>query len=227
MNGQPSKTLPSLVEHLHLKTGIRILYFWSTKEGPYHGLPRHLAQGRLPPLHVLGWGRRHLLRLGGRGQRLLLGLGGRGRRHLLPPHFLDGSLDAMRLLEKGGALGFTSWWPEMVVLRFSWCRGWWSSWPVRIYIDKTANCHAVGHAPRNPCPLRRALGHKNRVVTRRRVTVHILFKIPNAQLLLWVVRFLKKQWIVRIFINLYNLYNWYPLTIINFISLFMQAAHIM
>jgi hypothetical protein len=28
------------------------------------------------------------------------------------------------------------------------------------------------------------LGHKNHVVTRRRVTVHILFKIPNAQLLL-------------------------------------------
>jgi hypothetical protein len=43
----------------------------------------------------------------------------------------------------------------------------------------------VDHAPRNPCPLRRALGHKkNYVVTRRRVAVHILFKIPNAQLLL-------------------------------------------
>jgi hypothetical protein len=28
------------------------------------------------------------------------------------------------------------------------------------------------------------LGHKNHVVTRRRVTVHIIFKIPNAQLLL-------------------------------------------
>jgi hypothetical protein len=28
------------------------------------------------------------------------------------------------------------------------------------------------------------IGHKNHVVTRRRVTVHILFKIPNAQLLL-------------------------------------------
>jgi hypothetical protein len=28
------------------------------------------------------------------------------------------------------------------------------------------------------------LGHKNHVITRRRVTVHILFKIPNAQLLL-------------------------------------------
>jgi hypothetical protein len=52
------------------------------------------------------------------------------------------------------------------------------------YIDKMANRQAVGHAPRNPCPLRRALGHKNHVVTRRRVTVHILFTIPNAQLLL-------------------------------------------
>jgi hypothetical protein len=49
----------------------------------------------------------------------------------------------------------------------------------------------VGHAPRNPCPLKRALGHTNHVVTRRRVTIHILFKIPNAQLLLWVVCFLK------------------------------------
>jgi hypothetical protein len=52
------------------------------------------------------------------------------------------------------------------------------------YIDKMANRQAVGHAPRNPCPLRRALGLKNHVVTRRRVTVHILFTIPNAQLLL-------------------------------------------
>jgi hypothetical protein len=32
--------------------------------------------------------------------------------------------------------------------------------------------------------LGRALGHKNHVVTRRHVIVHILFKIPNAQLLL-------------------------------------------
>jgi hypothetical protein len=37
---------------------------------------------------------------------------------------------------------------------------------------------------------------------------------------------LKKLWIVHIFSNLYNLYIWYPLTIINFISLFMQATHI-
>jgi hypothetical protein len=28
------------------------------------------------------------------------------------------------------------------------------------------------------------LGHKNHVVTKRRVIVHILFKIPNSQLLL-------------------------------------------
>jgi hypothetical protein len=110
------------------------------------------------------------------------------------PRFLDGSLDdAMLALEEEEALGFTSWWPKMVVLGFSWCRGWRSSWLVGIYIDKTANRQAAGHVPRNPCPLRRALCHKkSHVVTRRCVTVHILFKIPNAQLLLWVVRFLKK-----------------------------------
>jgi hypothetical protein len=104
---------------------------------------------------------------------------------------LTGSLDAMRLLQEEEALGFTYWWSEMVVLGFSWGRGWRSSWPARTYIDKTPNRQVVGHAPRNPCPLRRALGHKNHVVTRRRVTIHILFKIPNARLLLWVVRFLK------------------------------------
>jgi hypothetical protein len=96
------------------------------------------------------------------------------------PCFLDGLLDAMRLLVEGEAIGFTSWWLETVVLGLSWCRGWRSSWSARIYIDNTANHQAVGHAPRNPCQLRRALGHKNHVVTRRRVTVHILFKIPNA-----------------------------------------------
>jgi hypothetical protein len=64
----------------------------------------------------------------------------------------------------------------MVVLGFS--------WPAMIYIDKTANRQAVGHAPQNLCSLRGALGRKNHVVTRRRVTVHILFKLPNVQLLL-------------------------------------------
>jgi hypothetical protein len=110
------------VEHLHRKTGILNIYGWST-----HGR-RHLALERLQSLHLLGrgrryplergwwhllelggWGRRHLLGLGGWGRRHLLGLGGRGRRHLLSPRFLDGSLDAMRLLEEGEALGFTSW----------------------------------------------------------------------------------------------------------------------
>jgi hypothetical protein len=81
--------------------------------------------------------------------------GGGGTSSL--PHFLDGSLDAMHLLEEGEALGFTSWWPETVVLGFSWCCSWRSSWPTRIYIDKTADCQAVGHAPRNLCSLRRAL----------------------------------------------------------------------
>jgi hypothetical protein len=137
------------------------------------------------------------------------------------PCFLDGSLDAMHLLEEEYALGFTSWWLETMVLGFSWLRGSQSSLTARIYIDKTAN-----PCPRNPCPLKRALGHKNHVVTRRSMTVHILFKIPNAQLLLWVLQLFKKLWIFRIFINLYNLYNGYQLTIINFISLFMQATHI-
>jgi hypothetical protein len=102
---------------------------------------------------------------------------------------MDGSLgDAMRALEEEEALGFTSWWLEMVVLVFSWCRGWRSSWWAGIYIDKTANRHAAGHVPRNPCVLRRALGHKKSHVLRRCVTVHILFKVPNVQL--WVVPFL-------------------------------------
>jgi hypothetical protein len=131
--------------------------------------------------------------------------GGGGTSSL--PRFLDGSLDAMRLLEEGEALGFTSWWPETVVLGFSWCRGWRSSWLARIYIDKTANRQAVGHVPLNPCPLRRALGHKNHVVTRRRVTVHIVFKIPNSQLLLWVVRFLKNyELFVFLSIHIYITY---------------------
>jgi hypothetical protein len=103
------------------------------------------------------------------------------------PCFLDGSLDAMHLLEEEYALGFTSWWLETMVLGFSWLRGSQSSLPARIYIDKTAN-----PCPRNPCPLKRALGHKNHVVTRRSMTVHILFKIPNAQLLLRVLQLFKK-----------------------------------
>jgi hypothetical protein len=109
------------------------------------------------------------------------------------PRFLDGSLDdAMHALEEEEVLGLTSWWPETVVLGFSWCCGWRGSWPAGICIDKTANRKSAGHAPQNPCPLRRALGHKkSHVVTRRRVTDHILFKIPHAQLLLRVVRFLK------------------------------------
>jgi hypothetical protein len=110
-------------------------------------------------------------RTGGGGHHL--GLDGRGGGTSTLPRFFDGSLEAMRLLEEEEALGFTSWWPETVVLGFSRCRGWRSSWLCRIYIDKTANCQAVDHVPRNPCPLRRALGHKNQVVTRRRVTVHI------------------------------------------------------
>jgi hypothetical protein len=89
------------------------MIYFSITQG-HHGLPRHLAPGRLQPLHLLGrrrrhllglggrW-RRHLLRLGGWGRRLLLGLSGRGWRHL------DGSPDAMRFLEEGEALGFTSW----------------------------------------------------------------------------------------------------------------------
>jgi hypothetical protein len=88
----------------------------------------------------------------------------------------------MCLLEEKEALGFTSSWLQMVVLRFSWCRSWQSSWPARIYIDKTANRQADGHAPRNPCPLRRSLGHKkNHVVTRRRVTIifYSKYQMPN------------------------------------------------
>jgi hypothetical protein len=128
----------------------------------------------------------------GVGGGISSGSAGGGDRTSSLPRFLDGSLDAMRALEDEEALGFTSWWLETVVLGFSGCRGWRSSWPAGIYIDKMANIQADGHTPQNPCPLRRALGHKKRhVVTRRCVTVHILFKIPNTQLLLWVVRFLK------------------------------------
>jgi hypothetical protein len=122
MNGHLSKILPRLVEHLHLKTNILRIYFWSTQG--QHGLLRHLALGRLQTLYLLGRGRldlggrgrRHLL---GQGRQHLLGLGGRGRRASSEsvgggggtssfPRFLDGSLDAMRLLEEE-ALGFTSW----------------------------------------------------------------------------------------------------------------------
>jgi hypothetical protein len=39
---------------------------------------------------------------------------------------------------------------------------------------------------------------------------------------------LKKNYELFVFVLIYvhNLYNWYPLTIINFISLLMQATHI-
>jgi hypothetical protein len=45
----------------------------------------------------------------GSGQWHLLGLGQRGGGTSSLPHLLDGSLDVMRLLEEGEALGFTSW----------------------------------------------------------------------------------------------------------------------
>jgi hypothetical protein len=135
---------------------------------PWVGWLHLLGRGRLHLLgrgwlHLSGWGRRHLLGIGRWGRRHLLGLGGRGWRYLLPPLLL----------------GFTSWWPEMVVLGFSWCHDWRSSWTDRTYIDNAAHCQVTGHALRNPCPHWRALGHKkSHVVTRRCVTVHILFKIP-------------------------------------------------
>jgi hypothetical protein len=97
----------------------------------HHGLPRHLASRRLQPLHLLGWGRGNLLGLGGWGRGTSsgstgggggtssgsvggvggssLGSAGGGGGTSSLPRFLDGSLDAMRLLEEGEALGFTSW----------------------------------------------------------------------------------------------------------------------
>jgi hypothetical protein len=59
----------------------------------------------------------------GRGSGTFSGsAGGAGGTSSLP-RFLDGSLDALRLLEEEEALGFTSWLPETVVLGFFWCRG--------------------------------------------------------------------------------------------------------
>jgi hypothetical protein len=109
-------------------------------------------------------------------------MGGGGGTSSLPC-FLDGSLDdAMHVLEDEEALGFTSWWLEMVVLGFCWCRGWRSSWPVGIYIDKTANRQAASHAPRNRCPLRRALGHKRVMWSQGDVWLFIFYskyQMPN------------------------------------------------
>jgi hypothetical protein len=92
MNDHLSKTLPSLVEHLHRKTGILKIYFWSTQGR------RHLAPGGFSRFTSSG---------GGGGTSSGSAGGGGGTSSL--PRFLDGSLDAMRLLEEGESLGFTSW----------------------------------------------------------------------------------------------------------------------
>jgi hypothetical protein len=54
MNGHLSKILPRLVEHLHLKTNILRIYFWSTQG--QHGLLRHLALGGFRRFTSLGGG---------------------------------------------------------------------------------------------------------------------------------------------------------------------------
>jgi hypothetical protein len=60
--------------------------------------------------------------VGGGGGTFSRSAGGGGGTSSLP-RFLDGSLDAMRLIEEEEALGFTSWCPDTVVLGFSWCHG--------------------------------------------------------------------------------------------------------
>jgi hypothetical protein len=196
MNNHLSKTLPSLVEHLHWKQAPSKFTFEARRggdtllRGGFSRLTSSGGGGDTSSGSVGGCGSTSSGSAGGGGGTSSGSAGGGGGTSSLPS-FLDGSLDTMRLLEEGEALGFASWWLETMVLGFSWCRGWRSSCPARIYIDKMANRQAVGHTPRNPCPLRRALGHKNHVVTRRRVTVHILLEKPNTQLLLWVARFLK------------------------------------
>jgi hypothetical protein len=113
-----------------------------------------------------------------KGLLILTWAGPLPNRHLLPPPLL-GWLDWRYHVR---AWGRRSSWIHFLVTedggaRFFWCCGWRSSWPAGNYIDKTANRKAAGHTPRNPCPLRRALGHKKtHVVTRRHVTIQFYSK---------------------------------------------------
>jgi hypothetical protein len=220
MNGHLYKIHEILVEQLHWPRGILNIYYKSTRGR--HRLPRHLASGRLHLLvwgrlhlgrsgrrHLLGRGRRHLLGLGGQGWRHLLGLGGWGRRHLLPSP-LPGWLASRHAL----AWERRSSWIHFLVTGDGGAKVFLVPWLTKFLAGQDlywqdgepSGTQAVGHTPRNLCPLRRALGHKkNHVATRRRVTVHILFKIPNAQLLLWVVRFLK-NYELFVFLSIFRCY---------------------
>jgi hypothetical protein len=54
-----------------------------------------------------------------------------------------------------------------------------------IYIDKTANHQVAGHTPRNPCTLRKALGHKSDMWSQGDVLLFIFYskyQMPNYEL---------------------------------------------
>jgi hypothetical protein len=165
MNNHLFKTLPSLVEHLHLKTGILNIYGRST-----HG-QRHLAPGLLQPLHLLGRGRWHLL-----------GLSGQGPAPPPSPSSLMDHLTPCTCLRKEKLLD------SLLGDRRRWCWGFLGAAvdevlgrPGLILTRRRIVRRSVtrlGTRVRSGELL--PLGHKNHVVTRRRVTVHILFKIPNA-----------------------------------------------
>jgi hypothetical protein len=172
----------------------------------------HLVRGRLHllrrgRLHLLGRGRLHLLGLGGRGggDTFSGSVGGvasppqaRRARVAAPsqarwvraaasppsPAFWMVCLTLCTRLRKKKLLDSLHgdqirWYWVFLVSRLT------KFWLAGIYIDKTVNRQAASHAPQNLCPLRTAIGHKkSHVVTRRCVTVHILFKILNVQVIL-------------------------------------------
>jgi hypothetical protein len=218
MNGHLSKTHESLVEHLHLKTGILHIYFWSTQG--HHRLSHHLTLGRL---HLLGRGRLHL---DGRGWRHLLGLSGRGRRHLLPPslpwwlawrHALAWGRRSSCihfLVTEDGSAGV------LLVPRLT-----------KFLAGQDLYCQddePSGNRSRASEPVSAQESSRPQKSCCHNETCDCSYIIQNTKCPTTPMScsILKKLWIVRIFIYLYNLYNWYPLTIIKLISLFMQATHI-